>query len=124
MTSKHSEGCCEMCRGEDLVEGGCLAPKFCPCHTPTKSWEEQWKEIKSSYYPIPAIPRGAMLEVVESFIRETIAKEREEASEKYHELILAVGNKHPNETRHETALRYIRQAEEGSSEAASSPQRN
>lgn len=30
---------------------------------------------------------------------------------KYDELLYAVGNKHPNETRHETALRYIRQAE-------------
>jgi hypothetical protein len=30
---------------------------------------------------------------------------------KYNELIMAVGNKYPNETRHETALRYIQQAE-------------
>lgn len=30
---------------------------------------------------------------------------------KYAELIYAVGNKYPGETRHETALRYIRQAE-------------
>ncbi|TSA51862.1 MAG: hypothetical protein D4R44_06885 [Actinobacteria bacterium] len=30
---------------------------------------------------------------------------------KYDELILAVGKKYPNESRHETALRYIRQAE-------------
>ncbi len=29
----------------------------------------------------------------------------------YFELIYAVGIKHPNETRHETALRYIKQAE-------------
>jgi len=29
----------------------------------------------------------------------------------YHELLLAVGEKYPGETRHETALRYIRQAE-------------
>lgn len=31
--------------------------------------------------------------------------------DKYDELIFAVGRKHPGETRHETALRYIRQAE-------------
>jgi hypothetical protein len=31
---------------------------------------------------------------------------------KYNELLYAVGNKYPNETRHETALRYIRKAEE------------
>lgn len=29
----------------------------------------------------------------------------------YHELIYAVASKYPNETRHETALRYIRTAE-------------
>jgi hypothetical protein len=32
--------------------------------------------------------------------------------EAYFELIYAVGMKHPNESRHQTALRYIRQAEE------------
>jgi hypothetical protein len=32
-------------------------------------------------------------------------------SDKYYELLGAVGNKYPDETRHETALRYIRQAE-------------
>ena len=36
-------------------------------------------------------------------------KEGNEA--KYNELLLAVGQKYPNESRHETALRYIRQAE-------------
>lgn len=32
-------------------------------------------------------------------------------AEMYHELVEAVGNKHPGESRHETALRYIRSAE-------------
>ena len=31
---------------------------------------------------------------------------------KYSELLYAVASKHPQETRHETALRYIRQAED------------
>lgn len=31
--------------------------------------------------------------------------------EKYNELIMAVASKYPNETRHQTALRYIQQAE-------------
>ena len=31
--------------------------------------------------------------------------------DKYNELLLAVEEKHPNETRHETALRYIKEAE-------------
>ena len=30
---------------------------------------------------------------------------------KYFELIMAVGNKHPGESRHQTALRYIKEAE-------------
>ena len=34
-----------------------------------------------------------------------------ETQEKYNELLYGVSIKHPNETRHETALRYIRQAE-------------
>ncbi len=36
---------------------------------------------------------------------------QEEYKAKYEELIYAVGNKYENETRHETALRYIKQAE-------------
>ena len=35
---------------------------------------------------------------------------------KYDELIMAVERKHPNETRHETALRYIKETELRSSE--------
>ena len=31
--------------------------------------------------------------------------------QKYHELVYAVASKYPNETRHETALRYIKNAE-------------
>jgi hypothetical protein len=33
--------------------------------------------------------------------------------ELYHELLFAVAKVHPNETRHQTALRYIQQAESG-----------
>lgn len=39
-------------------------------------------------------------------------------AELYAELLYAVARKHPGETRHETALRYIRQAENQSSQAA------
>lgn len=39
-------------------------------------------------------------------------------TERYQELIMAVGNKHEGETRHETALRYILEAERGSDIAA------
>ena len=36
----------------------------------------------------------------------------ERLEEKYYELICAVAKKHPGETRHETALRYIRESEQ------------
>lgn len=38
--------------------------------------------------------------------------------ELYNELLFAVGNKYPNETRQQTALRYIRQAETCDSQSA------
>jgi len=41
----------------------------------------------------------------------------------YNELIMAVANKHEGETRHQTALRYILEAEQGSSEASVVPSR-
>lgn len=40
------------------------------------------------------------------------ANEIEQLRRKYNELIMAVASKFPNETRHETALRYIKKAEE------------
>ena len=42
-------------------------------------------------------------------------REVEELRAKYHELVFAVSRKHDGETRHDTALRYIREAEETSS---------
>lgn len=36
----------------------------------------------------------------------------EAAKDAYQELIMSIGNKHPGESRHETALRYIRSAEQ------------
>lgn len=36
----------------------------------------------------------------------------------YFDLLMAVGNKHQGETRHQTAKRYIEQAEQGSGEVS------
>ncbi len=36
----------------------------------------------------------------------------DEVAAKYNELLMAVGKKYPSETRHETALRYITEAEQ------------
>jgi len=43
--------------------------------------------------------------------RERIWEERADVAAKYQELLTAVGNKYQGESRHETALRYIQQAE-------------
>ena len=45
-----------------------------------------------------------------------------DVSELYHELLYAVGRKFPGESRHETALRYIRDTEERACEAGSCKQ--
>jgi hypothetical protein len=53
---------------------------------------------------------AADLEEVAAILR--ASEERiNETSRLYHELLYNVSIKHPNESRHETALRYIRQAE-------------
>ena len=51
---------------------------------------------------------------LETSITQALAEERErvvEVEEKYQELIMAVEKKYEGETRHETALKYIRRAE-------------
>jgi hypothetical protein len=53
-----------------------------------------------------------------------IKQAEERGIEKYNELIYAVGNKYPNETRHETALRYIKQAEIDSTSLSSKINQN
>jgi len=52
------------------------------------------------------------------------ADEIEQLEAKYYDLIYAVSQKWPNETRHETAFRYIRQAETITNEPAQSNDRD
>ena len=49
----------------------------------------------------------------EALIRkcEALRDDRDEAQRLHQELLFEVATKHPRESRHETALRYIRQAE-------------
>ena len=73
---------------------------FCPTHwMPLPPAARAWR----SAIPIPA-PTG-------------------EVEKRYDELIMEVSKKHRNETRHETALRYIRQAEQGSRSTHANAQR-
>jgi len=41
----------------------------------------------------------------------SLEQQLNDRDKEYHELLMAVVRKHPGETRHETALRYIREAE-------------
>jgi len=43
-----------------------------------------------------------------------LINDNKELKQKYNELIMEVSKKYPNESRHETALRYIRRMEESS----------
>jgi hypothetical protein len=70
---------------------------------------------------------GIYTEALETFAKLVAAKEREACAtlyttppaqpapvqKLYNELLFAVARVHPNETRHQTALRYILQAESG-----------
>jgi hypothetical protein len=53
---------------------------------------------------------------------ERLADEHLPARQQYHELLYAVSQKFPGETRHETALRYIRAAEARASEPGEAKQ--
>ena len=63
------------------------------------------------------VPAGLGVAIVQSVAQVRIAAEQTDVAELtrlrglYEELIFAVGNKCPGETRHQTALRYIQQAE-------------
>jgi len=76
--------------------------------TAKEFWEEKFDESPQSDADKLAV--AMMTEYAESLLK----KERK----KYNELIMAVGNKYPDETRHQTALRYIKQAEISSDDPA------
>lgn len=66
---------------------------------------------------------GAMMgpSQMEEKLNADLESEIAELREDYMELIYAVATKYPNETRHETALRYIQEHESGSDEPAQMP---
>ncbi len=75
--------------------------------------QAQWEQHKKDFHP-----DWNQVEAAKESIREHMAiaaelRERLKAAEgRYNELIMCVGMKHEHETRHETALRYLRRAEE------------
>ena len=94
-------------------------PKLPGTNPPTK---EGWEEEFDAKFPAPIFCDHSNhdddSQNIKSFIRTLLAQARSEGSEKYQELMLAVESVHPGETRHETALRYIREREMGSTIAA------
>ncbi len=55
--------------------------------------------------------RGLLLDDAKVRDWNTTPPQRQPLNDLYNELLFAVGNKYPNETRHQTALRYLKQAE-------------
>lgn len=78
--------------------------------------EQRWKAEQQAAEVLAAFAAVALRAAADARIAEakTDAKELETIRAAYNELLFAVGSKYPGETRHETALRYIRQAEERS----------
>jgi hypothetical protein len=58
-----------------------------------------------------ADPVREMLFALQDRITELEAQRKPLTDELYNELLFAVGSKYPDETRHQTALRYIKRAE-------------
>ena len=99
---------------------------YFPAPPPQESKVEGWSEDFDYFWKYNVSPfctSAEAIKTVKAFIHETRLAAYEEGRqsmgeeisgtiEKYHELIMAVARKFPNETRHETALRYIRQMEE------------
>ena len=91
----------------DLAEEGIL---YTPDYFKTKyKMDEQLSKIKDNKTALLAKFRE--LEQQEGVIPEKQIVIVNDLSEKYYELLYAVETKHQSETRHETALRYIREAE-------------
>lgn len=81
-----------------------------------KNNPDEIKENEMKRYNPPKFTNQAMRESKNGrFIEPEDFKELQnkytDLQNNYTELIMAVGNKYPGETRHETALKYIRQAE-------------
>ena len=115
----------------------------CKCHTTQEKKGEGWEELELALYEkwkaehpdvththvlinkdVQMTPpewwvRNYVTTRLYSFIRSTREAARREIEEKYSELLYAVGKKHKDETRHETALRYIKNAEQGEHRAVS-----
>lgn len=98
-------------------------PRMTKLNTPlTINWLTKPPHSKDSVFDIvdngsKLIARGTIDEEVDLLNAQELIRRanlHDELSKSYSELIMAVGKKFKNETRHETALRYIKESEAGS----------
>ena len=75
--------------------------------------EQRWKAEQHAAEVLAGLAGAALQAAAQVRVAEaqTDAAELARLRGLYEELLYAVGNKHPGETRHKTALRYIQQAE-------------
>lgn len=91
----------------EFTDGGCI-----------RMWSRQYEERLPGTRMIPLYIHSAQAQPPAASVTDAM----QELADKYHELLWAVARKFPGETRHETALRYIREAE--CQEAALAAQEN
>lgn len=80
----------------------------------TREWDSESPNGKLMIATVKAVMCGLVKQMDDG----------EKVREKYQELIYQVQTKHPNETRHETALRYIMEREISKTLAAGQAQQN
>lgn len=81
--------------------------------------KKEWKPRKCEKHGVHPCQDCAITALEEMPAVEDMTQQQS-VEEKYRELIMAVESKYPTETRHETALRYIHEAENRLSEAQES----
>ena len=71
-------------------------------------WRRSYRDVAPHWQPLDDLP-GVISQI--DNMHAGVAQELEDVRMKYDQLIYAVATKHDNETRHETALRYITERE-------------
>lgn len=104
--------CCVFNAYEDLLDS--TGPS--PADGELVGMIEEYFDKHTNFYRATTVSRTvAAIEAKPclEFIKQALQSKQggDDYKSKYYELLYQVSNKHPNETRHETALRYLRQAE-------------
>ncbi len=83
-------------------------------------WAVSRAAAPSETEPLPKVGTAEEMDATRAALAPppAAAEARDADSEKYRELLFAVSSKHPGETRHQTALRYIVERERAATEGA------